>query len=274
MNATPCAIYRRLPLDLAARLQGVLARAAEARSGAAPATVWFRADDIGVPGRQFGRMLATFTAHRVPLAPALVPAWLTASRWHALQRQGSEGAHLWGWHQHGWRHLNHQPGGKKQEFGPARSAAALESDLVRGCRRLEAILGDAFLPLFTPPWNRCSAEALAQLKALGFRAVSRSSGAKPSSPEGLVDLFVNVDLHTRKATRAQADWAALLAELEAALTVGWCGIMLHHQRMNGAAFDFLDILLQHMAKQQHFRIVHLKTLLESPALPPADVNAN
>jgi peptidoglycan/xylan/chitin deacetylase (PgdA/CDA1 family) len=273
MNTTPSAIYGKLPMDLAARLERVLARAAEARSGGPPATVWFRADDIGVPGRRFQRMLATFAAHGVPLALALVPAWLTPPRWKALRRQGREGAHLWGWHQHGWRHRNHEPEGKQQEFGPARGAADLQSDLGRGRRRLEALLGDAFLPLFTPPWNRCSKEALAQLQALDFRAVSRSSGAKPPPPEGLIDLTVNVDLHTRKATRAKADWAALLDELETALSGGWCGIMLHHQRMNGAAFDFLDILLHHMVNQEYFRIVHLKTLVDLPARTPADENA-
>jgi hypothetical protein len=274
MNTTPSAIYRKLPSDLPARLRAALERAAEARSACSPATVWFRADDIGVPGGQFQRMLEIFTNHEVPLAPALVPTWLTIPRWKALQRQGDAGAHLWGWHQHGWRHQNHEPAGKQQEFGPARSIAALRSDLVRGYRRLAAILGDALLPVFTPPWNRCSAEALIQLQALAFRAVSRSSGAKPPSPEGLPDLTVNVDLHTRKASCAKTDWAALLDELETALSGGWCGIMLHHQRMNATAFDFLDILLQHMVKQEHFRIAHLKSLLESPSRTPADGGGN
>lgn len=270
MNATPSAIYKKLPDDIGERLRRVLGRAGAARLAVQPAIVWFRADDIGVPGRQFQQMLNTFTAHQVPLAPAVVPTWLTTPRWKGLLAQGSEGAHLWGWHQHGWRHTNHEPAGKKQEFGPARSVAALYADLSRGRRRLEAIMTDAFLPVFTPPWNRCSQAVLAQLQSLKFRALSRSSGAKPPAPAGFPDLVVNVDLHTRKANKAEADWTALLSELEAALVSGWCGIMLHHQRMNAAAFDFLDILLQHMVKQKHFRIVHLRTLLEAPALIPAE----
>lgn len=273
MNATPSAIYKKMPDDIGEHLQRVLRRASAARSTRAPAIVWFRADDIGVPGRQFQQMLKIFTAHQVPLAPAVVPTWLTAPRWKGLLAQGRQGGHLWGWHQHGWRHTNHEPAGKKQEFGPARSAEALNADLSRGRRRLEAIMGDAFLPVFTPPWNRCSRLALEQLQSLEFGALSRSIGAKPPA-EGLPDLVVNVDLHTRKASRPEADWPALLAELETALVAGWCGIMLHHQRMNAAAFDFLDILLQHMVKQKHFRIVHLRTLLEAPARPPAEVAAS
>jgi hypothetical protein len=219
-------------------------------------------------------MLETFTAHQVPLALALVPTWLTASRWKGLKPKRRSGAHLWGWHQHGWRHKNHEPAGKKQEFGPARDPADLRTDLARGRHRLASILGEAFLPVFTPPWNRCSAETLNQLIPLGFRAVSRSQGAKPPAAKALPDFAVNVDLHTRKAKQPQADWTALLGELETALAGGWCGIMLHHQRMNALAFDFLDVLLQHMVKHKHFRIVHLKTLLECPPSVPVDRNAS
>ncbi|MEJ2639579.1 MAG: polysaccharide deacetylase family protein [Desulfosarcinaceae bacterium] len=262
MNTNTSVIYRRAPRNLEARLDLALARAADARSMKQPATVWFRADDIGVPSRQCRRMLNVFAAHQVPLALALVPAWLTEPRWKALIADGGDGVPLWGWHQHGWRHHNHEPAGKKQEFGPARRPGTLRADLERGRRRLVSILEEAFLPAFTPPWNRCSAETLEQLKALGFRAVSRSQGAKPPAPRALCDLNVNVDLHTRKAVRPHEDWEALLRELESALVGGWCGIMLHHQRMNAFAFDFLEILLQHMVKHKHFRIVHLKTLLK------------
>jgi hypothetical protein len=273
LNISPSAIYRKAPRDLETRLERVLMRAAAARPPDRPTTVWFRADDIGVPGHQCQRMLDTFTTHQVPLALALVPAWLTAPRWEALKASGRDGTHLWGWHQHGWRHKNHESTGKKQEFGPARHPVALRTDLERGRCRLESILGAAFLPAFTPPWNRCSAETLKQLKALEFRAVSRSQGAKPIAPEALPDLFVNVDLHTRKAEQPQEDWTTLLGELETALVGGWCGIMLHHQRMNALAFDFLDILLQHMVKHKHFRIVHLGTLLECHPSLPADRTA-
>ncbi|MDJ0783017.1 MAG: polysaccharide deacetylase family protein [Desulfosarcinaceae bacterium] len=270
MNRTPAAIYRKPQRDIEQRLAATLARANTARRMQRPATVWFRADDIGVPGRQFYRMLALFAHHQVPLAPALVPTWLTRPRWEGLLAHGGAAAHLWGWHQHGWRHQNHETHGKKQEFGSARAPASLRADLERGRRRLESLLADAFLPVFTPPWNRCSQATLQELREMGFRAVSRSTGATPAAPAGLPDFTVNVDLHTRKAPRPDADWARLLAELETALTAGWCGIMLHHQRMNPAAFDFLDILLQHMKMQQHFRIVELKTLLEFPNLAETD----
>ena len=78
--------------------------------------------------------------------------------------------------------MNHEPSGKKYEFGPARSIAAIEHDLMRGRERLMYLMQDTFFPAFTPPWNRCSKEALVVLKTLGFRAISRSRGASPSAP--------------------------------------------------------------------------------------------
>ena len=168
---------------------------------------------------------------------------------------------MWCWHQHGWRHVNHEGRGKKQEFGDGRPTNALRRDLRAGHMRLAGIMGGELCRMFTPPWNRCSEKTLELLARLGYRAVSRTWEAKPVSERGLPDVPVNVDLHTRKAVRPHADWKALLKELETALAGGWCGIMLHHQRMNAFAFDFLGILLQHMVKHKHFRIVHLKTLL-------------
>jgi hypothetical protein len=160
--------------------------------------VYFRADDVAVPGRRFQRMMELFAARRAPLSLAMVPAWLTPGRWRQVSAAASRLPELWCWHQHGWRHADHEPAGKKQEFGPARPAGALRFDISRGRARLESILGRHFYPVFTPPWNRCSGDALRILTELGFAAVSRSRGAQPPAPAGLPEVAVDVDLHTRR----------------------------------------------------------------------------
>jgi len=206
--------------------------------------IFFRADDIGVPGDNCRRMMEIHRKHGVPLHMAVTPAWLSGSRWALLKEwAGDDG--LFCWHQHGWRHQNHQKRGKKGEFGPDRSWAEKENDLVKGRARLEAVMGEAFQPFFTPPWNRFDAETGQILSRLGYRAVSRSTGEmkKVPLPETLPDLFINVDLHTRGEDDPDAGWHALMDEFEAAAATGRIGVMLHHQRMNSAALDFLDALL-------------------------------
>lgn len=243
-------IWHTLPADWTAQLAAAFDRAAQARSETT--AVFFRADDVAVPGRQLQRLLEIFTRHNTPLSLAVVPAWLTPPRWQAISHMGASRADLWCWHQHGWRHQNHEPQGKKQEFGPFRSTEALTTDLDRGRQRLKAIMGQAFSPIFTPPWNRCSEITLALLQEMGYSAVSRSRGSEPLAPPGFPDHAVDIDLHTDRAPSAGGGWQRLTDRLVESLSQPACGIMIHHQRMNGAAFCFLDQLLATL--QQHRRL--------------------
>jgi hypothetical protein len=213
-------------------------------------TLFFRADDIGVTGNQFTRLIQIFSKYAVPLSLAVVPAWLTRARWRTLKNLCDQSSTLWLWHQHGWRHANHETTGKKAEFGASRSRDALIHDISSGKARLENIMGNDFTPVFTPPWNRCSGSALTVMKALGFLAVSRSKDAKPPAPSGLPDFSVNIDLHTRKETSPHESWTNLIQEFRSGASTGACGVMIHHQRMNDNAFVFLEILLERIVRSR------------------------
>ena len=259
-NVTP--IWRNIPADLASRVEGCIPAAVERLAGKGGGCVFFRADDVAVPGRNLNGLLDMFKRHRAPLCLAVVPAWITAGRWHYLKDLGAGEPALWCWHQHGWRHVNHETDGKKQEFGASRGPSDIKRDLARGKRRLEDILGEAFYPAFTPPWNRCGFSTLQLLQELGYVAVSRSCGSQPEAPGELPDFCVNVDLHTRKERDPASGWRNLLEELQQAISSGRAGIMIHHQRMNAAAFDFLDILLTILVKKTEIQLLNFKDLVE------------
>jgi hypothetical protein len=263
MNPSLETIWHTLPADLPSQISRCVDAAAERLHGA-PAYIFFRADDVAVPGKQFRRLKEIFSQNRTPLCLAVVPAWLTAARWSHLEEPGRHTPELWCWHQHGWRHINHAKTGKKQEFGPTRRRTAIRQDLIRGRQRLEDLLGKKFYPVFTPPWNRCDLNTLEHLHADGYTAVSRSAGAGPLPRHGLPDIFINVDLHTRTETDPASAWNNLLAELRNSLSAGYCGIMIHHQRMNPAAFEFLNILLAILVKHKDFSLVHFRDLVDIP----------
>jgi hypothetical protein len=185
----------------------------------------------------------------------VTPSWITASRWAVLS-QWAAGDDLWIWHQHGWRHMNHQLTGKKGEFGTDRSKEEKKTDIAKGRKRLEALLGDQFQPVFTPPWNRFDTETAEVLLELGYRSVSRSDGEmkKVHLPDRLPDIPINVDLHTRNEPTPATSLAALENELSQAISTGRAGIMLHHQRMNDQAFRFLDTLLSASKELKHIRL--------------------
>lgn len=263
MGKSPSPLWRHGAVRALDGLASAIDSGLSARETEETATVFFRADDIGVPGRQFERLMALFLRYRVPLGLAVVPAWLTAPRWRSLAALGAAAPELWCWHHHGWRHVNHETTGKKQEFGAGRPADAILGDLSRGKARLAGLMGEAFYPLFTPPWNRMCAEAMAALASLDYRALSRSQGARPESPPDLPDIPVNVDLHTRKEEDPEVSGEKLLGELTAGLADGPCGIMIHHQVMNDAAFDFLESLLAELTCRRGLALVGMAALAES-----------
>ena len=86
-------------------------------------------------------------------------------------------------------------------------------------------------------------------------------GAKPSAAGILSEFAVNVDLHTRREQEAGAGWQNLFQEMEQAARTGRIGFMLHHQRMNEAAFAFLDILLDELRSLPAVTLVTFRELL-------------
>jgi len=253
-------------LSLPENHRELLAQAVDRGLSQAPggrALLFFRADDVAVPGKAFSALAGTFREANTPLNMAVVPSWLTGSRWSAL-RLAADGADLFRWCQHGWRHMNYEsPGLKKREFGHARPARDKRLDLSKGFKRLEEIMGQDFTPVFIPPWNRCDGDTLAAMPAIGFRGISRTVGAGPEPPDGLQDFPVRMDLHTRKEPDPSASLEAMLQELTSGLAEGQCGVMLHHQRMNDAAFSFLSCLLGELKGRAGVSFAHFEDLLDA-----------
>ncbi len=255
-------LYKNLPHDTESRLQNALSKGLS-NTTTGQAHIFFRADDIGVPGKQFSQLIALFHQYKLPICLAVVPTWITEDRLTVLQQETGTGQEQWCWHQHGWLHRNYETVGKKQEFGSARSAELQFADLQKGKERLQKILGNSFAPFFTPPWNRCSGETLKALQKLQFQAVSRSKNATPLPPPGLSDLQVTIDLHTRKEADPVLCLNKLLTEISQGIAGGTGGIMIHHQRMNQAAFDFLALLLKNICAEPKLKPVVFQDLLQT-----------
>lgn len=259
MNNHPCILYKQpIPWsdkELAARID----KATYCKNN--KIKLFFRADDIGVPSKNFTAMAELFQSYNMPLLLAVVPCWLTAPRFTSLKRSTQNAPELFFWHQHGWAHKNHEAQGKKHEFGHSRPKSSVEHDITKGKERLTTILGEQLSPIFTPPWNRCTSETMDLLVKHGFKVLSRSKNANPLSPKKLPDLQINIDLHTRKETDQLTAFTHLIAEIQQGASDGYCGIMLHHQLMNDVAFRVLEILIQTLAQNDSVECIDFNTLV-------------
>ena len=230
-------------------------------------TVFFRDDDAGWRDDRLMALLDLFAAYAVPIDLAAIPRDMTAELADALVARGDR--QPLGLHQHGYAHSNHQREGRKCEFGSDRSAREQLHDIGDGQRRLRELLGPALDPIFTPPWNRCTADTGAALVELGIGALSRDRTAEPLALDGLRELPVQVDwFATRKGAplgrAAVGEQLAVRATEPAPL-----GVMLHHAEMDTEDMAAMEELVSLIAAHENVRCRSMTAVLEETIVEAA-----
>jgi hypothetical protein len=206
-----------------------------------PRPFFFRGDDAGWRDDRLRAVLDCFVARELPVDVAVIPAELTTGlTWELRVRVRDTGLRV---HQHGFAHANHEPTGRKGEFGQARDAAAQTRDIAEGQRRMRDAFGPHMDAVFTPPWNRCVPSIADSLVPLGFEVLSRDSTAAPLDPSDLVEIPVTVDWfgHHKGVRWTRAELGeAVAASIRRDQAVG---VMLHHAVTDEAELAGIDDLL-------------------------------
>jgi hypothetical protein len=213
-----------------------------------PVTFFFRDDDGGWRDARLLGLLDLFAELALPLDLALIPTDLgTEIAGELAARVDSSGGRL-GLHQHGLAHRNHEPEGRKYEFGPNRSRVDQLRDIAEGRARLRAQLGARIQPIFTPPWNRCTRVTGECLVELGFRALSRESRAEPLGIPALVELPVQLDwfAHRKRIRLTRGEAGERLAR-EIGRGRGPVGVMFHHALMDHVELSDAALLFELLA---------------------------
>jgi len=196
-----------------------------------PVAFFFRDDDAGWDDPALEALLDVFEPHGMPLDVAAIPLATSPRTVELLTTRRERGRNDLRVHQHGLAHVNHEPEGRKCEFGASRSPEQQRDDIARGREVLRELFGE--LPaVFTPPWNRCAPWTAEVLRDLGFTVLSRDVSAGTAGVPGLLELPITVDWFAkrRKAPVDRAGRGELLAE--AAAGDGPVGLMLHHEVMS------------------------------------------
>jgi len=212
------------------------------------ATLWWRDDDAVTPSRPLDRLLRV--ADEVPVALAVIPGVVEPTLAGWLEHDAPTSTRVL---QHGWRHIDHDPGGKKSEFPKTRSPERVTADLSAGWERLAALFGPRALPALAPPWNRFDPPFLSLLAETGFRAISRSTPRRAAFPgPDLFETNVHVDLVAWRGDRGFVGETSALARLVAHLRMRRCGeadadeptgILTHHLVQDRATEAFLGELI-------------------------------
>lgn len=242
---------------LQSHLRAFLDQWGEANDGAAkPLHLFLRDDDIDDDEETLRELLDIALARDVPLNLEIIPNGLTAAGIRLVADHKRFTPDLVELNQHGWQHVNHEVEGRKCEFGPSRSYAQQYEDIAQGKALLETTFEELFTPVFTPPWNRYTADTLQVLHDLGFTGFS-ALGKVPVAGYGFQDLSVTLDLYQWKGATALKAPERLLNELIQQITAGApIGLLLHHKVMDAAAFAFLSGLL---AELRRYPFIHFHT---------------
>ena len=232
---------------------------------------FLRDDDVDEDEETLRRLLELTLSHGLPLNLELIPSRLTDAGTVLLDHYKRFCPTLIELHQHGWRHVNHEPTGRKCEFGPSRHFHQQFEDIAQGKTWLEARFPDRFYPAFTPPWNRCTEETYQVLDELGFQVLSKDNSNPPVTGYRFRDLSITLDLYRWK------EGATLKAPREIVQTLmdqlqnedpgnahQPIGLMLHHKVMDLDAFTFLERLLDELSRHPMIRFYTLQELNQAP----------
>lgn len=220
-----------------------------------PCAVFFRDDDAGRDDVRLAALLDRFEAHGVGVDVAAIPLLVRRPLARELRRRTGRGVRL---HQHGLAHVNHEPAGRKHEFGPSRDVAAQAADIAAGRRILLDWFPEAGVePVFTPPWNRCTRETGLAVLRSGLRVLSRDHTAVPLEVPGLTEVPVTVDWfgRTRGVRWTPAELAAHVADRVRGRDP--VGVMLHHAVTDADELDRVEDLVALCAGHPSVRMTSL-----------------
>lgn len=224
--------------------------------------IFFRDDDVDEDEAMLWQLLNTFLSRGVTINLEVIPGKLKTATVRLLQQQQQAHPTLIELNQHGWMHTNHEVEGRKCEFGASRNFAEHLNDIARGKAVLDDAFGQHWHPVFTPPWNRCTADTLHALDQLGFRVFSKDRGKEVTRGYRFTEISTTIDLYRWQPRAAMKTPSEIERELVAQLQRGdLIGILLHHKVMDVVAFSVLASLLDELRRFPVVRFHTFQSLL-------------
>lgn len=223
--------------------------------------LFIRDDDVEIDHENLHRLADLCIELEVPISFGVVPASLEDQTANYLANLRQHHPKLIEVHQHGWGHVNHEPGNGLAEFGSARCYDQQFEDLYKGDRIMRNVFGSSLFGAFSPPWNACTPDTARAMRQLGFQVLSAWPGYFPGREYGLLEYPATLDLHNwdAQAPRSPAIVAMYLFSQWLHYD-GPIGLLLHHRVMTSEAFGFLELLLRRIIQAGHVSFNNFESL--------------
>ncbi len=224
---------------------------------------WWRDDDAGESSPALNRLLEIAEHQNLPLALAVVPAWLQPD----VQGQIAANREVTVL-QHGFAHKNHAgKGAKSIELG-GRAADRIVKELRKGFAILEDAFGAGFLPVLVPPWNRIDEALHPHLRSAGYAGLSvYGERANPEVAAGVALINTHVDPIDWRGTRGFLGDEVVLGRLIDQLELDEpIGILSHHLVMDEPCWTFLERLFSALMRHPAAGLCPASTLFASSGL--------
>lgn len=216
-------------------------------------TLWWRDDDAQRWTPELERLCLLSRRFTVPLSLAVIPAGAEPSLLPLFAATPQLLAL-----QHGYQHCNHaRADQRKCELGDNRPLAKILAELQHGGDQLRQLLGERFVAVLVPPWNRLSSDLSEQLAAIGCIGLSTLGPRAQPSEHGLRVNNVHIDLINWRQGGRFAGETAVLAQLVKHLkqrrlgevaTDEASGLMTHHLVHDADCWQFCQRLFEFMAE--------------------------
>ena len=215
---------------------------------------WWRDDDAVHPSSKLERLIALTDRFGIRPLLAVIPVKASPSLADWLAEANADAA------QHGYAHANYAAAGSKScEFPDRLSTEEARNLLQAGRRRMDALFGRAWLPIFVPPWNRFAERHRALLPGCSFKIYS-GFGDPPTLPDGVHASNVHIDIMQWRPERRFLGTEACLAALAREVarrrrapfrsneaSAAPIGVMTHHLVHDEQAWGFLECLAEYLS---------------------------
>ena len=224
--------------------------------------IFFRDDDVDWNEGALRQLLSTFIRTHAPVNLEIIPARLSRFAIRHLRARQRDYPGLFELNQHGWRHVNHEREGRKCEFGASRCFEQQLEDIANGQMLMNDAFDEAWSPVFTPPWNRCTEATFRALDQLGFAALSKDRGKQAIAEYKFREISITLDLYRWKGEPAMKSPEQIVSELISQMNeLDTIGIMLHHKVMDAAAFSLLEQVIEALRHSPSVRFHTFQSLL-------------